>query len=228
MLRILYVEDNAANLSLVHRVARIGGHEVVNRTSGEAALKDFDSIRPDMVLMDIQLEGVLTGLDVVKTLREQGKTLPIVAVTAYAMKGDREKALEAGCNAYLAKPLPIKELIELINQYQTQIEQRKTGEAVAVPSAPATTENKAVPSAPVTTEKPSETPATSVQTKTPSETVEATENKETPSQPAPSAKVESDETQTAKTPPSAPSTESVVASTLKNEDKTSSEETPSK
>lgn len=116
MLRILYVEDNAANVSLVMRVARVGGHEVVNRTSGEAALMDINSIKPHLILMDIQLEGPMNGLDVVRKLRSDGSTVPIIAVTAYAMKGDREKALEAGCDAYLPKPIPIADLVKMIQQ----------------------------------------------------------------------------------------------------------------
>jgi two-component system cell cycle response regulator DivK len=133
MLRILYVEDNAANLSLVHRVARVGGHEVVNRTSGESTLKDFTSIKPDLVLMDIQLEGPMSGLDVVRKLRADGYTdIPIVAVTAYAMKGDKEKALAAGCDSYLPKPLPITELVALIDKYQKEMTKRKTSEVLKV------------------------------------------------------------------------------------------------
>ncbi|MEL6271716.1 MAG: response regulator, partial [Chloroflexota bacterium] len=68
-MRILYVEDNQVNLMLVERVAKMGGHEVINRTSGEAALADFDEINPDLILMDIQLEGQMTGLDAVRELR---------------------------------------------------------------------------------------------------------------------------------------------------------------
>lgn len=125
MLRILYVEDNAANLSLLYRVAKMGGHEVINRSTGEKALADFDAIKPDLVLMDVQLEGVLTGLQVVERLRAQGHTLPIVAVTAYAMKGDREQALAAGCDDYLPKPLPIKRLVALLEHYQREIDTKK-------------------------------------------------------------------------------------------------------
>jgi two-component system, cell cycle response regulator DivK len=125
MLRILYVEDNAANLSLVYRVAKMGGHEVINRSTGEKALADFDSINPDLVLMDVQLEGQLTGLDVTKELRARGYTLPIVAVTAYAMTGDREKAINAGCDDYLPKPLPIKQLVALLQRHQKQKNAKK-------------------------------------------------------------------------------------------------------
>jgi len=119
-MRILYVEDNKVNLMLVERIAQMGGHEVVNRTTGEAAIADFDDIDPVFVLMDIQLEGKMTGLDAVKELRAQGKKLPIIALTAYAMKGDRERALEAGCDEYLPKPLPVKVLLELLKKYDEQ------------------------------------------------------------------------------------------------------------
>ncbi len=117
-MKILYVEDNAVNMMLVERVAKMGGHDVVGRTIGEAALEDFDAIKPDLVLMDIQLEGKLNGLDVVRELRKRGVQLPIVALTAYAMKGDREKALAAGCDEYLPKPLPVPKLVELLKAYR--------------------------------------------------------------------------------------------------------------
>ncbi len=116
-LRILYVEDNPANLMLVERVASMGGHEVLNRSNGERALADFEEIKPDLLLMDLQLSGAVDGLEVVQTLRKRGYNGPIVAVTAYAMVGDRERALEAGCNEYLAKPLPITKLVAVLQRY---------------------------------------------------------------------------------------------------------------
>lgn len=116
-MRILYVEDNPANLFLVKRVAKMGGHEVINYIDGEDALANFDKDRPDLVLMDIQLAGELTGLQVVQRLRELGYRTPIIAVTAYAMLGDRERFLAAGCDDYIAKPLPIPRLVELLEHY---------------------------------------------------------------------------------------------------------------
>jgi DNA-binding response OmpR family regulator len=71
--------------------------------------------------MDIQLSGELSGLDVVRKLRDQGYKTPIIAVTAYAMAGDRERFLEAGCNDYMAKPLPVPQLVNLIQHYQELI-----------------------------------------------------------------------------------------------------------
>ncbi|MDX2163317.1 MAG: response regulator [bacterium] len=120
-MRILYVEDNPANLSLLQRIARMGGHEVVTYTEGESALQNFDKDRPDLVLMDVQLAGGLSGLDVVRQIRARGHKLPIVAVTAYAMTGDRERCIEAGCDTYIAKPLPVAQLVELVQMYETQL-----------------------------------------------------------------------------------------------------------
>jgi CheY-like chemotaxis protein len=116
-MRILYVEDNLANLALVQRLARIGNHDVITHADGEAALAHFHHDRPDLVLMDIQLKGALTGLEVVMKLREQGHKTPIIAVTAYAMVGDRERCLEAGCDDYLPKPLPVEQLVECFQRY---------------------------------------------------------------------------------------------------------------
>jgi two-component system cell cycle response regulator DivK len=120
-MRILYVEDNPANLFLVQRVARMGNHEIIHYGEGQPALDHFKDDKPDLVLMDIQLPGLLSGLDVVKALRAAGHKTPIVAVTAYAMSGDREKCLEAGCDGYLSKPLPVGELVELFKRHDTAV-----------------------------------------------------------------------------------------------------------
>ncbi len=117
-MKIMYVEDNPANISLVQRIARMGEHEVINYTNGESAIEHFAEHRPDLVLMDLQLEGRISGLDVVRKLRELGFSTPIVAVTAYAMVGDRERCLEAGCDSYLSKPLPVAEVVEMVKRYE--------------------------------------------------------------------------------------------------------------
>lgn len=116
-MRILYVEDNPANVYLVKRVARAGQHEVINYVDGGRVLRDFGQINPDLVLMDIQLVGEMSGIDVVKKLRSEGHSVPIIAVTAYAMMGDRDRCLEAGCDDYMAKPLPIPQLMEMFSKY---------------------------------------------------------------------------------------------------------------
>lgn len=129
-MKILYVEDNPANLFLVKRIATIGGHTVLSYIDGEEALRNFANDDPDLVLMDVQLAGDLTGLDVVRKLRERGYNTPIIAVTAYAMIGDRNRCLEAGCDDYIAKPLPVGRLVELFQHY-TDITKLETVEVTS-------------------------------------------------------------------------------------------------
>lgn len=132
-MRILYVEDNPANVFLVKRVAKMGNHEVISFVDGTEALARFHSVNPDLVLMDIQISGELNGLEVVQRLRADGVKTPIVAVTAYAMVGDRERCLEAGCDDYMAKPLPIPHLVQLFQQYAQNTPARlSTSERLAV------------------------------------------------------------------------------------------------
>ncbi len=116
-MRIMYVEDNPANVFLIRRVAKEGNHEVFSFIDGVEALEKFEEVNPDLVLMDIQLSGELNGLEVVRRLRAAGHEVPIIAVTAYAMVGDKERCLEAGCTDYVAKPLPVAQLVEMFRQY---------------------------------------------------------------------------------------------------------------
>ncbi|MCK6579863.1 MAG: response regulator [Anaerolineae bacterium] len=134
-MKIMYVEDNPANISLMMRVARMGGHSVVSFTNGEVVLNNYDKENPDLVFMDVQLEGRLTGLEVVRMLRDRGIKTPIVAVTAYAMLGDKERCIEAGCDTYIPKPLPITELVELLQRYEIE-----TGASGSAGAARATAE----------------------------------------------------------------------------------------
>lgn len=168
-MKILYVEDNSANLFLVQRVARMGNHEVINYTEGQRALDNFEKDNPDLVLMDVQLPGKLNGLDVVKALRAAGHRTPIIAVTAYAMMGDKEKCMQAGCDDYLAKPMPVAELIEKLKRYEPKetpsgektsagastrpiavqvVETPAASAAPAVEKMSAETENETLPSKP--------------------------------------------------------------------------------
>jgi CheY-like chemotaxis protein len=147
-MRILYVEDHPANLFLVQRVARMGNHDIINYTEGQSALDHFEKDKPDLVLMDVQLPGKLTGLDVVKELRARGHRLPIIAVTAYAMMGDRERCLEAGCDGYIAKPMPISDLVDILKKFDPTLREKPT----ATQEAPAA-QTTAASSAPVD-EKP--------------------------------------------------------------------------
>lgn len=116
-MRIMYVEDNMVNLSLVQRIAQMGSHDVVSYSNGTQALEALESDRADLILMDIELEGELDGIEVVKRLRKRGDKRPIIAITAYAMVGDKERILEAGCDDYLPKPLPISQFVGLLAKY---------------------------------------------------------------------------------------------------------------
>lgn len=139
-MRIVYVEDNQANVFLVKRVARMGGHDIINYIDGEEALSNINRDQPNLILMDIQLAGEMSGLQVVEKLREDGFAKPIIAVTAYAMVGDRERCLSAGCNDYIAKPLSIPLLIELMDYYN--------GKAAPAADKPVPAEDEAIPDIP--------------------------------------------------------------------------------
>ncbi len=120
-MRILYVEDNATNVILVQRVANMGKHSVINYDNGEEALANFEKDSPDCVLLDVQLRGELSGLDVVAKLRERGVRLPIIALTAYAMKGDRQRCLDAGCDDYIPKPISVTELVSVFKRFNDAV-----------------------------------------------------------------------------------------------------------
>lgn len=146
-MRIAYVEDNATNLSLVQRVAMMSTHTVVNYTEGEEALRELSYQKFDLILMDVELAGEMNGLEVTRTLRSRGLTTPIIAVTAYAMMGDREKCLEAGCNDYLPKPLPIHELMVMLAKYEA-LQNAAPALATASPGAAQAAAPGTVPEAP--------------------------------------------------------------------------------
>jgi two-component system cell cycle response regulator DivK len=104
--KILLVEDNPVNRRLAVFLLRSQGYEVREATTAQEALEALEKERPDLILMDIQLPG-MDGLEVTRKLKAQPATadIPVIAVTSYAMKGDREKALAAGCVGYVTKPI---------------------------------------------------------------------------------------------------------------------------
>ena len=103
---ILLVEDNEVNRRLAGFLLRSQGYQVREATTAVAAFEMVDKERPDLIVMDIQLPGI-DGLEATRKLKEQPATadIPVIAVTSYAMKGDREKALAAGCAGYVTKPI---------------------------------------------------------------------------------------------------------------------------
>src|ERR1700730_17785125 len=108
---ILVVEDNAKNLKLVRDVLCYCGYDVIEAGTAEDGIKLAEEQRPGLVLMDIQLPG-MDGLEAVKVLKrgERTASVPVVAVTAFAMKDDRQRALDAGFDGYIEKPISVQAL----------------------------------------------------------------------------------------------------------------------
>ena len=116
--RILIVEDNELNMKLLNDVLEAYGYEIVKTGSGAAVLDLARQHRPDLVLMDIQLPDV-SGLDAVRQLKEdpQTRAIPVIAVTAFAMAGDERRALDRGCDAYIAKPIMLREFLATVEKF---------------------------------------------------------------------------------------------------------------
>lgn len=108
---ILIVDDNPLNLRLVSYVLTAKGYDIHLAIDAEDALSNLKNFLPDLILMDIQLPG-MDGIELTQKLKSDPnyKKIPIIAITAYAMKGDKENALEKGCDGYISKPIDIKEL----------------------------------------------------------------------------------------------------------------------
>jgi len=113
--KILIVDDNAANLKLISFLLGSKGYAVRTASDATEALRALESFHPQLILMDLQLPG-MDGLSLTRKLRADPATqdIAIFAVTAYAMKGDQEKALEAGCDAYITKPIDTRGLPQQI------------------------------------------------------------------------------------------------------------------
>jgi len=115
---ILIVEDNELNLKLFNDLLQAHGYNTVQTRDGHAAVQLAGEHRPDLILMDIQLPGI-SGLDVTRKIKavDALKDIPVVAVTAFAMKGDEEKFIEGGCAGYLAKPVSIDSLLGAVSRH---------------------------------------------------------------------------------------------------------------
>lgn len=116
--RIIYIEDNFQNLRLVHKILTAKGYEVLTAEDAETGLSMIQSERPDLVLMDINMPGI-DGMEATARLKrsEELRMIPVVALTALAMRGDREMILAAGCDDYLPKPLNMQQLLETVNRF---------------------------------------------------------------------------------------------------------------
>lgn len=117
MATLLVVEDNPQNLKLAQLLLQRAGHTVLTAVDGESGVRVAREQQPDLVLMDVQMPGI-DGLAATRLLRRDPATrdLKVIALTALAMKGDAERILAAGCNAYLAKPFQYNELVALVDK----------------------------------------------------------------------------------------------------------------
>ena len=115
MAKFLIVEDNAANMSLVVFLLESAGHTVLSATNAEAGLTLARAEQPDLVLMDIQLPG-MDGLEATALLKREDATraIPVIALTALAMKGDEARIRAAGCDGYIAKPIRYRDVLSTI------------------------------------------------------------------------------------------------------------------
>jgi two-component system cell cycle response regulator DivK len=113
--RILLVEDHPLNRELAEAILMRAGYEVLVATDGETGLATAHSEHPDLILMDIELPG-LDGLEATRRLKADAttRTIPVLALTAYAMRGDEERARAAGCDGYLTKPIDRQTLLDAV------------------------------------------------------------------------------------------------------------------
>ena len=120
---VLIVEDNELNMKLFRDLLEAQDYEVLETREGLHALTLARQRRPDLILMDIQLPEI-SGLEVTKWLKEDDElaAIPVIAVTAFAMKGDEERILEGGCEAYLSKPISVMSFIETVKGFLAEAE----------------------------------------------------------------------------------------------------------
>ncbi len=114
-MKILIIEDNTINMKLASDLMESAGYEVLQAVEAEAGIRLANVEQPELILMDIQLPDI-DGITAMRLLKGNEKTrdIKIIALTAFAMKGDRERMLKAGCDGYMAKPIRYKELFKLI------------------------------------------------------------------------------------------------------------------
>ncbi len=115
---ILIVEDNELNMKLFNDLLERNGYATLRTKSGVEAIELARQHRPDLILMDIQLPEV-SGLEVTRWIKDDEtlRSIPVIAVTAFAMKGDEEKIRQGGCEAYLSKPISVAKFLETVNAF---------------------------------------------------------------------------------------------------------------
>ena len=115
---ILIVEDEPKNITLLRDLLQVSGYSTIEATDGKQGVELAKAKKPDLILMDIQMPE-MDGLEATRILKVDATTsnTPVLALTSYAMKGDEERILEAGCDGYLAKPFNIQELLKTVAEY---------------------------------------------------------------------------------------------------------------
>ncbi len=115
---VLIVEDNPNNRMIMRDMMEVQGHRTLEAVDGPAGLDMAVKHRPDLILMDVQLPG-MDGYEVTRRLKahDDTKGIPIIAVTSFAMKGEEDRARQAGCDAYLSKPIDIHKLVETVKSF---------------------------------------------------------------------------------------------------------------
>jgi len=115
---VLVVEDNELNMKLFHDLLEVHGYNIIEARTGPEALKAANEHHPDLILMDIQLPEV-SGLEVTQKIKENPELadIPVIAVTAFAMKGDEERIRQGGCEDYIAKPISVASFLEKVKRY---------------------------------------------------------------------------------------------------------------
>ncbi|NLE09709.1 MAG: response regulator [Dehalococcoidales bacterium] len=116
--KILIVEDDPKNMTLFRDVLQVSGYETIEAIDGRQGVHLAATEKPDLILMDIQIPHI-DGLEATRIIKadEATRHIPIVALTAYAMKGDEERILNAGCDGYIAKPITIDTFLEKVAEY---------------------------------------------------------------------------------------------------------------
>ena len=116
--KVLIVEDNELNMKLFHDLLEANGIDTVQTNEGKRAVDMAREHKPDLIIMDIQLPEI-SGLEITKLIKEDDdlKHIPVIAVTAFAMKGDEQKIREGGCEDYVSKPISVTRFIEVVRKH---------------------------------------------------------------------------------------------------------------
>ena len=118
-MRIIYIEDNLANVALIERICHMNDDELVTYSDAETALAEIGTGSADLILMDLNLGNrSMDGLRLTRMLRQKGVKEPIIAITAYDTMGYADQYVAAGCNDYVRKPVSIRGMLNLINGYR--------------------------------------------------------------------------------------------------------------